>query len=87
MFYVLDISKTTSSRDIVVDPKLVDDFDAVGESKVLGDNYADEDIDLVDDSLLNTTPHNAIERQLLNGDMIGLALMSGAIIWSAMGAF
>jgi hypothetical protein len=87
MFYVLDISKTTSSRDIVVDPKLVDDFDAAGESKALGDDYADEDIDLVDDSLLNTAPHNAIERQLLNGDMIGLALMSGAIIWSAMGAF
>jgi len=46
-----------------------------------------DDIDIVDDTLLNTSPHNAIERQLLRGDVVGLALMSGAIIWSAMGAF
>jgi hypothetical protein len=45
------------------------------------------DIDIVDDSLLNTAPHNVIERQLLTGDVVGLALMSSAILWSAMGAF
>ncbi|MFC7052720.1 hypothetical protein ACFQI3_08480 [Hansschlegelia quercus] len=51
------------------------------------ENLGASDIDIVDDSLLNTAPHNAIERQLLNGDVIGLALMSSAILWSAMGAF
>jgi hypothetical protein len=51
------------------------------------EDFGASDIDIVDDSLLNTAPHNVIERQLLNGDVIGLALMSGAILWSAMGAF
>lgn len=62
-------------------PAEFDDFYASNEV------YGGADIDIVDDSLLNTAPHNAIERQLLTGDMVGLALMSGAILWSAMGAF
>jgi hypothetical protein len=50
------------------------------------DVYASDDVEFVDDAILNTAPRNPIERQLLTGDMIGLALVSGAIIWSAMGA-
>lgn len=81
MFYVLqsskkDLDQSISLRSEVTDMRL--------------DMYAgpdgDDDIDFVDDAILNIAPQNPIERQLLTGDMIGLALMSGAIIWSAMGA-
>jgi hypothetical protein len=60
---------------------------AAGEGGETVIRYDDQDIDFVDDALLNTAPHNSIERQLLTGDVVGLALMSSAIIWSAMGAF
>ena len=60
---------------------------AAGEDGETVIRYDDQDIDIVDDALLNTAPHNSIERQLLTGDVVGLALMSSAIIWSAMGAF
>lgn len=87
MFYVLAPAPTTSERAITssaagaaLRPELAEDaVDMVG--------YDGEDIDIVDDALLNTAPHNKIERQLLTGDVVGLALMSSAIIWSAMGAF
>lgn len=84
MFYVLRNASFPADR-INVSATLAD-FETRSEVEAaVEDDYGD--IDIVDDALLNTAPHNAVERQLLNGDMIGLALMSGAIIWSAMGAF
>ncbi|HEY0292582.1 MAG TPA: hypothetical protein VGC51_09630 [Hansschlegelia sp.] len=87
MFHVIENAQAAASRSFVPGENfagyLNDDFDSATPQE----DYSATDIDLVDDSLLNTAPHNAIERQLLNGDMIGLALMSGAILWSAMGAF
>lgn len=86
MFYVYDSPRTNVDRPISIAPVSPEISGASGEF-ITGEKYGDEDIDFVDDALLNTAPHNAIEQQLLRGDVIGLALMSGAIIWSAMGAF
>lgn len=86
MFYVYELPRTNNGQAINVA-----DFDNI-ESLSLGEDMAktdadERDIDFVDDALLNTAPHNVIEKQLLRGDVVGLALMSGAILWSAMGAF
>ncbi|GLK55378.1 hypothetical protein JOD31_000299 [Methylopila capsulata] len=86
MFYVLETAKTSNARSIDVGVRSVDTFSMTPARPDEIVDYAEADIDFVDDSMLNTAPHNPIERQLLTGDMIGLALMSGAIIWSAMGA-
>lgn len=86
MFYVLR-NVIAPDQAINVAPSLVEFGSRAEVEAAVSQDYASTDIDIVDDSLLNTAPHNAVERQLLNGDMIGLALMSGAIIWSAMGAF
>ncbi|WP_020185146.1 hypothetical protein [Methylopila sp. 73B] len=86
MFYVLETRKTTNARPIDVGVRSVNTFSMTPARPDEVIDYAEADIDFVDDSMLNTAPHNPIERQLLTGDMIGLALMSGAIIWSAMGA-
>ncbi|MFD1701808.1 hypothetical protein ACFSCV_02215 [Methylopila henanensis] len=83
MFYVLRLSDTNRDQSIALD--LATAAKVAGDEGVGFEGGAD-DIDFVDDTLLNTAPHNAIERQLLTGDVVGLALMSGAIIWSAMGA-
>lgn len=86
MFYVLETAKTSSARPIDVGSRSVDTLSMTPARPDEIIDYAESDIDFVDDSMLNTAPHNPIERQLLTGDVIGLALMSGAIIWSAMGA-
>ncbi|WP_020178433.1 hypothetical protein [Methylopila sp. M107] len=86
MFYVLDLSTDTQRSGITVDPRTVEVFRDLPET-VGTETYGESDIDFVDDALLNTAPHNRIEQQLLRGDVVGLALMSGAILWSAMGAF
>ncbi|GLK81059.1 hypothetical protein [Methylopila turkensis] len=83
MFYVLRSSDTNRDQNIALDPALAA---KVAGEEAIGFEAGADDIDFVDDALLNTAPHNAIERQLLTGDVVGLALMSGAIIWSAMGA-
>lgn len=86
MFYVYDLPRSNSGQPINVADYSAETFDI--NSKFESNGAAPEDdIDFVDDALLNTAPHNAIEQQLLRGDMVGLALMSGAILWSAMGAF
>lgn len=86
MFYVYQLPQNANAEPITLGN--VDDqyFSSTDETASSEDNSGG-DIDFVDDSLLNTAPHNAIEQQLLRGDVIGLALMSGAILWSAMGAF
>jgi len=86
MFYVYDISRTQADQaiNIVGAGSNVETFsDDIMTNAIVSEG----DVDFVDDALLNTAPHNAIEQQLLRGDMVGLALMSGAILWSAMGAF
>ena len=86
MFYVFETSKNLNDRSILVRGQSTEFSGASLAAHDEIETQASDDIDFVDDSLLNTAPHNPIERQLLTGDMIGLALMSGAIIWSAMGA-
>lgn len=86
MFYVYELPKETSDQAIMVADSSVDVAGSSGDFSQRA-KYDEADVDFVDDSLLNTAPHNAIEHQLLRGDVVGLALMSGAIIWSAMGAF
>lgn len=86
MFYVLPSSPHDVGRRIEMSAQ---DDTFAGADRTGDDFLRDgdaEDIDFVDDALLNTAPHNPIERQLLTGDVVGLALMSGALIWSAMGA-
>ena len=46
---------------------------------------ASYDIDLLDRSLLNTRPRHAVERQLLAGDLMGVAIMCCAVLWSVAG--
>lgn len=83
MFYVLQSSTRDNVGAIALrSVNAVDDVDAPRRSSV----DAAADIDFVDDAILNVSPHNPIERQLLTGDMVGLALMSSAILWTAMGA-
>ncbi|MFD1330668.1 hypothetical protein ACFQ4O_01490 [Methylopila musalis] len=84
MFYVFPVRSTDldNAITVAVDPALEPAQAAQADAALDGS----EDVDFVDDTLLNTAPHNAIERQLFTGDMVGLALMSGAIIWTAMGA-
>lgn len=88
MFYVFPVQSADLENAITV--SVGSRVEATGEAgDVVGAEIgvdASEDVDFVDDALLNTAPHNAIERQLLTGDMVGLALMSGAILWTAMGA-
>jgi hypothetical protein len=86
MFYVYRIAQDNHDQAIIVDDRREEVADS-SETKPIDSEYGEADIDFVDDSLLNPAPHNAIEQQLLRGDVVGLALMSGAIIWSAMGAF
>ncbi|RXF75118.1 hypothetical protein [Hansschlegelia zhihuaiae] len=86
MFYVYRIGQDSNDQAIIVDDRH-EEVSGSPETKAIDSQYGEGDIDFVDDSLLNPAPHNAIEQQLLRGDVIGLALMSGAIIWSAMGAF
>ncbi len=85
MFYVYDVSRDTEQPAITLG-SLGDSAMPAPDTK-RAEEFGDEDIDFVDDALLNTAPHNKIEQQLLRGDVVGLALMSGAILWSAMGAF
>lgn len=86
MFYVYDLPRTRNDQAINIAPAVSNA--PINPDEFMTNSRAEEgDIDFVDDALLNTAPHNAIEQQLLRGDMIGLALMSGAILWSAMGAF
>jgi hypothetical protein len=86
MFYVYELPKDSGDQAIRVTDIVADE--PVLSSPVSSQKHYDgDDIDFVDDALLNTAPHNVIEQQLLRGDVVGLALMSGAIIWSAMGAF
>ena len=85
MFYVLQSPRNNQDQAIALRSgvrSLNQDAISLNES---AEPDAD-DIDFVDDAILNIAPHNPIERQLLTGDVIGLALMSGAIIWTAMGA-
>lgn len=86
MLHIIENQTQTAAFPFGNAARSIDDF-AAPASTVAVEDYAADDIDLVDDALLNTSPHNFIERQLLTGDMVGLALMSGAILWSAMGAF
>jgi hypothetical protein len=86
MFYVFERSNRFDENAITLSADADADFLRTSAQNDADVDLADEDIDFVDDSLLNTAPHNKIERQLLTGDMVGLAIMSGAIIWSAMGA-
>lgn len=86
MFYVYELPRQKSDRPINILDQSSNDLTFSAES-VRNEVDLDAEIDFVDDTLLNTAPHNAIEQQLLRGDVIGLALMSGAILWSAMGAF
>lgn len=86
MFYVYELSRSDNGQAI----NIAEDANNAKFSTsdfMTNSNQIEDDIDFVDDTLLNTAPHNAIEHQLLRGDMVGLALMSGAILWSAMGAF
>lgn len=87
MFYVLENRPSPADNAAVAAANLPVDFRAQQDFIEGQADLGSDDIDVVDDALLNTSPHNAIERQLLRGDVVGLALMSGAIIWSAMGAF
>ena len=90
MFYVYDLPKIQQRSTITIDPAALKLDTSRTTSADIGDasaDYAEDDIDFVDDAFLNTAPHNKIEQQLLRGDVVGLALMSGAILWSAMGAF
>ncbi|MBB3972138.1 hypothetical protein [Hansschlegelia beijingensis] len=87
MFYVLENRASPADTAAVAAANLPVDFGAQQDFIEGQADLGSDDIDIVDDALLNTSPHNAIERQLLRGDVVGLALMSGAIIWSAMGAF
>ena len=86
MFYVYELPRASADQAITV---MGPQVDSTFMSKSVGvvDEQDDVDIDFVDDALLNTSAHNVIEQQLFRGDVVGLALMSGAIIWSAMGAF
>lgn len=86
MFYVYDLPRTNNDQAITIANQVSNSSFNVDEI-VTNARTDDGDIDFVDDALLNTAPHNVIEHQLLRGDMVGLALMSGAILWSAMGAF
>lgn len=86
MFHTYDMRRPTNDQPIIITPASEQDIDNLLEELRFAE-YSGEDIDTVDDALLNTSPHNVIEKQLLRGDVIGLALMSGAILWSAMGAF
>lgn len=86
MFHTYDMRRPASDQPIVIAPVSEQDFDNLLEELRFAE-YSGDDIDTVDDALLNTSPHNLIEKQLLRGDVVGLALMSGAILWSAMGAF
>lgn len=86
MLYVYDAPREQTERTIAFTVGAVDS-ERAGVRSFDDDDFGDEDVDTVDDSLLNTSPHNAIEQQLFRGDVVGLALMSGAILWSAMGAF
>lgn len=86
MFYVYDLSRQSGDHSIAIAANAVENFGLASNGGSASD-VGEGDIDFVDDALLNTAPHNAIEQQLLRGDVVGLALMSGAIIWSAMGAF
>lgn len=86
MFYVYDLPRSNNDQAINVAGYSDNDYN-VSPKIESNDVEFESDIDFVDDALLNTSPHNVIEEQLLRGDMIGLALMSGAILWSAMGAF
>lgn len=86
MFHVYDLSRQTSDQPIAIPGALGDVFETKSND-IDAVSFGESDIDFVDDALLNTAPHNAIEKQLLRGDVVGLALMSSAIIWSAMGAF
>lgn len=86
MFYVYDLPRRDTDQAINLTDYSAHDFNNNSKFES-NDAAAEADIDFVDDALLNTAPHNAIEQQLLRGDMVGLALMSGAILWSAMGAF
>jgi hypothetical protein len=86
MFYVYDLRSNANDQAIRL-PDGTDEPRVFTTDVLPAEALADEDIDFVDDALLNTAPHNAIEHQLFRGDVVGLALMSGAIIWSAMGAF
>jgi hypothetical protein len=86
MFYVYELPRANVDQAITVAGRQAGEALSSGEFVDVSDR-AEGDIDFVDDALLNTSPHNVIEKQLLRGDVVGLALMSGAIIWSAMGAF
>lgn len=86
MFHTYDMQRPGSNQPIAITPVSDQDIDDLLEELRFAE-YSEDDIDTVDDALLNTSPHNVIEQQLLRGDVIGLALMSGAILWSAMGAF
>jgi len=86
MFYVYELPQKSNDELIKLGNVDSEYFSSV-EEITRSEDISGGDIDFVDDSLLNTAPHNAIEQQLLRGDVIGLALMSGAILWSAMGAF
>lgn len=83
MFYVLQSSQKDQDQAIALRADVLGGMEEFATEPA---GVADRDIDFVDDTLLNVAPHNPIERQLLTGDVVGLALMSGAIIWSAMGA-
>lgn len=86
MFYVYELPRVNVDQAITVAGLQAEN--ALASREVIAVNHGDDaDIDFVDDALLNTSPHNVIEKQLLRGDVVGLALMSSAIIWSAMGAF
>jgi hypothetical protein len=86
MFHTYDMQRPASDQPIAITPVSDQDIADLLEELRFAE-YSEDDIDTVDDALLNTSPHNVIEKQLLRGDVIGLALMSGAILWSAMGAF
>lgn len=86
MFYVYELPRDNAHQAITLAGPKADSALAASDMTIENDRN-DADIDFVDDALLNTSPHNVIEKQLLRGDVVGLALMSGAIIWSAMGAF
>lgn len=86
MFYVYDLPRGENDQAIALRAAPGQNYDHA--LNVQDEALAvDGDIDFVDDALLNTAPHNVIEKQLLRGDVVGLALMSSAILWSAMGAF
>ncbi|MFC3693491.1 hypothetical protein [Chenggangzhangella methanolivorans] len=86
MFYLYELPRKSNDQPITIADHVNIDMYSSNETGVNA-QAVDEDVDFVDDTLLNPAPHNAIEHQLLRGDMVGLALMSSAILWSAMGAF